>query len=182
MSNTAQPLSNPTTNSSPRLFHSNILPSPLAHLPSPTLCKSSLPKFRTPAFFPVTRFHKRKHFSPFPTLTMSFILGWIAKSFTPVGVPPKGAVSPLGRPWAFGIGAFIVESTVQSRVRATAIVLSSAPDKSFERVGKCKAFMAALWCRRDPSSRFLGFSLMLLPANVGIERRLDFCGGVVDRW
>jgi hypothetical protein len=72
---------------------------------------------------------------------MSFILGCTAKAFTPLGVPPIGAVSPLGLPTGFGIGALIVLNKLQSLVLVTAIVLSSAELKSFPLVGKCKAVM-----------------------------------------
>ena len=70
------------------------------------------------------------------TLIINFMLGCIAKSLTPDGVPPMGAVSPLGLPRTFGIGALILESRDQSRVRVTAIVESSEDERSFDRVGK----------------------------------------------
>lgn len=72
---------------------------------------------------------------------MSFMLGCTAKSLTPAGEPPGGAVSPLGRPRALGIGALIVERTVQSRVRTTAMVLSSDDERSFDLEGKYSALI-----------------------------------------
>ncbi len=72
---------------------------------------------------------------------MSFMLGCTAKSLTPAGEAPGGAVSPLGRPKALGIGALILESTVQSRVRTTAMVLSSEADRSFDLDGKYSALI-----------------------------------------
>src|SRR5699024_9459052 len=90
--------SNETANSSLLIFHSIFRPSPELHLPSLTDCNISLLKFNSPAFFPVTKFQSLMHFSPLPTLSMSFMLGCTAKSFTPDGEPPGGAVSPLGLP------------------------------------------------------------------------------------
>ena len=95
---TTAPRSNDTANSVPAGLHLIRRPSPLLYLPSLTLCRISRLKLRTPAFLPVTRFHNRMHRSPRPTLTISFRLGWTAKSFTPAGVAPGGAVSPLGWP------------------------------------------------------------------------------------
>lgn len=135
------PRSNATANSSPSEFHIMRRPSPELHLPSLTLCNISLPKLKTPAFLPVTKFHSLIVFSPFPTLSMSFMLGCTAKSLTPAGAAPGGAVSPLGLPRVFGFGAFIDDTTVQSLVRVTDMVLSSAAASNFERVGKYKADM-----------------------------------------
>lgn len=70
---------------------------------------------------------------------MSFMLGCTAKSFTPAGVPPIGAVSPLGLPCGFGIGALIDESNDQSLVLVTAIVESSDADINLDLVGKHNA-------------------------------------------
>jgi hypothetical protein len=89
---------------------------------------------------------------------MSFKLGWIAKEFTPRGAPPAGAVSPLGRPIALGMGTLIVLSKLQSRVRVTAIVLSSLALNSFPRVGKQREVMEEEWCSKLPNSLFVGFS------------------------
>jgi hypothetical protein len=72
---------------------------------------------------------------------MSFILGCTAKSFTPAGTIPCGAVSPLGWPIAFGRGALTVEMVVRSLVREMAIELSSDEDSSFDRVGKYNEVM-----------------------------------------
>ena len=124
-----------------------------------------------PSFFPTssislfTRFHSLIHFLPFSTLTMSFMLGWTAKSLTPVGIPPKGAVSPLGRSWALDIEALILESTVQFLVRVIVMVLSSAADKSFDLEEKYSALIPELWRKREPSSWLLGFCYVVLPAS-----------------
>src|SRR5437763_13733409 len=100
------------------------------------LSKTSRAKFKTPAFFPVTRFQSLIHRSPLLTLTISFMLGCTAKSLTPAGTIPCGAVSPLGWPKAFGRGDLTVEIVVRSLVREMAIELSSEEDSSFDRVGK----------------------------------------------
>jgi len=49
----------------------------------------------------------------------------------------------------------MVVRTVQSRVRATAIVLSEEAERSFVRDGKCRAVTVDVWCNNDPSSRFV---------------------------
>ena len=56
----------------------------------------------------------------------------------PEGVCPIAAVSPEGRFEAFGAGALSVERTVQSRVRAMAIVLSRAAESSLLGAGKAR--------------------------------------------
>lgn len=68
----------------------------------------------------------------------------------------------------------MVERTVQSLVRDTAMVLSSAPDSSFDFVGKYRAFTLAAWWRSDPISRFLGFSIA---APSAADRRLGRAAG-----
>ena len=180
MPNTTAPLSKPTTKSSPSSVQRTLRPSPLLYLLSPTCCNSSLSKFRTPAFLPVTRFHNRIDLSPLPTVTMSFILGCTAKSFTPAGTSPGAAVSPLGLPVGFGIGAFIVESTVQSRVRDIATVLSSAALNNLPLVGNCSLVTLRAWCSRLPNSRFLGFSRTLVRDKVGRLLFAFFFGGTLD--
>jgi hypothetical protein len=89
---------------------------------------------------------------------MSFKLECIAKELTPLGAPPAGAVSPLGRPVALGMGTLIVLNKLQSRVRVTAIVLSSLALKSFPRVGKQREVIEEEWCSKLPNSLFVGFS------------------------
>jgi len=54
----------------------------------------------------------------------------------PEGVCPIAAVSPEGRLEALGAGALSVERTVQSRVRAMAIVLSREAERSLLEAGK----------------------------------------------
>ena len=91
-------------------------------------------------------------------------------------------MSPLGLPCVFGFGAFTVDTTDQSLVRVTDMVLSSAAASSFERVGKYRADMLAEWWSNDPSSRFFGFSRILLPARVGMDGNLSLTtGGEADR-
>jgi hypothetical protein len=63
----------------------------------------------------------------------------------------------------------MVETTDQSRVLEMEISLSSPAASSLLREGKLRAVMLAEWCNNDPSSRFLGFSRILFPANVGTE-------------
>jgi UDP-N-acetylglucosamine transferase subunit ALG13 len=72
---------------------------------------------------------------------MSFVLGCTAKSLTPLGAPPKGAVSPLGLPTGLGIGTFMEDNKLQSLVRVIAIVLSSAELSSLLLLGKYRAVM-----------------------------------------
>jgi hypothetical protein len=56
----------------------------------------------------------------------------------PAGPLPGGAVSPEGRFSAFGAGALRVLRTVQSDVRAIAIVLSRLAESSLLGVGKAR--------------------------------------------
>lgn len=85
-------------------------------------------------------------------------------------------MSPLGLPKGLGIGALIVDSTVQSLVRDMAIVLSSAEDNSLDLVGKYSAVMLDEWWSNEPSSRFFGFSKTVVPASFE-----PIGGGAVDR-
>jgi len=160
--NKMAPLSKPITYSpssaSESGRHKILLPSPLLHLFSPACINVSFSKLNTPAFLPVSRFHRRIDFSPLLTLIMTLELGCIAKSFTPVDTSPGAAVSPLGLPTGTGIGALSVEMTLQSLFfDATAMVLSSAAERSFERDVNCSVVTVAAWCMREPSSRFLVF-------------------------
>jgi len=180
MPNTTAPRSKPTTKSSPLSVHNTLRPSPLPYLPSPTCASRSLSKLSTPAFFPVTRFQSLMLFSPLPTVTINFILGCMAKSFTPAGTSPGAAVSPLGLPAGLGIGTLMVDRTVQSRVREIATVLSSAAEKSLPFVGKCSLVTAREWWSRVPSSRFLGFSTMAVLERAGTLCRDFVPGGVAD--
>ena len=109
------------------------------------------------------------HLSPRPTLIISFILGWTAKSLIPHGTLPGGAVSPVGLPCALGWGALTVETTFQSRILVTDIVLSSAADSNLDLDGKYSAVILDEWWRRVPISRFFGFSRILFPAKVETE-------------
>ena len=102
-------------------------------------------KFKTPAFFPVVKFHNRMHLSPRPTLSISFCEGWTAKSLMPAGISPGPAVSPDGRDCGLGMGALMDESTVQSRVRLMAMVLSSAALNSLDFVMNCRPVTARSW-------------------------------------
>src|SRR6266487_4910306 len=172
--NTTAPRSKATANSCPGESQMTFRPSPLLHLPSFTASNISFPKFSTPAFFPVTRFHNLMHLSPLPTLSMSFMLGCTAKSLIPAGAAPGGAVSPLGRPWTFGRGTLIVDTTDQSLVLVTDMVLSSAPARSLEHVGKYRADILEEWWSKEPSLRFFGFSRILFPVKVGIEGNFSF--------
>ena len=90
-------------------------------------------------------------------------------------------MSPLGLPAGVGIGAVMVDSTVQSLVRDMAIVLSSAEDNSLDLVGKYSAVMLDEWWSNDPSSRFFGFSKTVVLASVGIGVFEPMGGGAVDR-
>ena len=90
-------------------------------------------------------------------------------------------MSPLGLPKGLGIGALIVDSTVQSLVRDMAIVLSSAEDNSLDLVGKYSAVMLDEWWSNEPSSRFFGFSKTVVPASAGIGGFEPIGGGAVDR-
>ena len=90
-------------------------------------------------------------------------------------------MSPLGLPAGLGIGALMVDSTVQSLVRDMAIVLSSAEDNSLDLVGKHSAVMLDEWWSNDPSSRFFGFSKTVVLASVGIGVFEPMGGGAVDR-
>lgn len=67
------------------------------------------------------------------------MLGCTAKSFTPLGALPNGAVSPLGLPTGFGMGTLIELNRLQSLVRVTAIVLSSDELMSLLLFGKNNA-------------------------------------------
>jgi hypothetical protein len=96
------------------------------------------------------------HFSPRPTLSINFKLGWTAKSLTPAGLVPAGAVSPLGLPRGFGTGGLIVERVVQSLVRVMEMVLSIEDERSFEWVGKWRLVRVDEWSRRVPRVRFEG--------------------------
>jgi len=110
------------------------------------------------------------------------MLGCTAKSLMPAGTSPGAAVSPLGLPTGLGIGALIVDSTVQSRVRRMAMVLSSDADINFDRVGKYNALMLEEWWRREPISRFLGFSITVFPAKFGRAGFAPAFGGIVESW
>jgi hypothetical protein len=66
----------------------------------------------------------------------------------------------------------MLETVVRSFNLVTAMVLSSAALRSFERVGKCSAVICAECSRIVPSSLFLGFSEMwFLPREGMVGRR-----------
>ena len=76
----------------------------------------------------------------------------------------------------------MVDTTDQSLVLVTDMVLSSAPARSLERVGKCRVDILEEWWSKEPSLRFLGFSRILLPAKVGIDGDFSYTtGGDADK-
>jgi hypothetical protein len=178
--NTQTPLSKPIANSSPSLSHKIRLPSPEPHrpIPSPISLSISLSKLRTPAFLPVTRFHSRIQRSARPTLTISFMLGCIAKSFTPEGRVDGVLVSPVGRFRCLGVGALIIDSVLQFFVEVIAMRLFPHDERSLVRFGKCNAVMAASCVWRVPRLRLLGF-WRVFEFNEG---RTGPEGGRVERW
>ena len=68
----------------------------------------------------------------------------------------------------------MVETAARSFNRVTAIVLSSEPERSFERVGKCNAVMCAECWRRVPSSLFRRFSEMVFLPSEGMGGSFSF--------
>lgn len=86
---------------------------------------------------------------------MSLALGCTAISLTPAGTSPAAAVSPLGLPAGFGMGALIVESTAQSRTRVIDMELSVDADSSLPELGKVNALIEEEWWSSEPSSWFL---------------------------
>lgn len=62
------------------------------------------------------------------------------------------------------------------------MVLSSAELSSLLRFGKYNAVTVLEWCRREPNSRFWGFSTTALDVRDGMTGTVIFEGACAERW